>query len=96
MKHTALFELLGILICQTISPNINGERITRFMLVRVTANIPLVYVPVYVPSSVDPKPIYEAPLGWLSNAKFWFKSAGLTSRLKLAFYHFFAGSRCNW
>ena len=41
-----------------------------------------------------PKPIYEAP-HWLAQqaggwqaGEIWVKSAGLTSRLKLAFYHF--------
>ena len=32
---------------------------------------------------------------WLA-CEIWLKSAGLTSQLKLAFYNFFAGSRCNW
>jgi len=42
-------------------------------------------------SGLDPKPYYEAPRrlakqagGWLAG-EIWLKSAGLTSRLKLAF-----------
>ena len=33
--------------------------------------------------------------GWLAG-EIWLKSAGLTTQLKLAFYDFFAGSRCSW